>query len=61
MREVEAGGYVTSAQFERYGAMRDVKKINYSSTPRMSCIFSTSSGRGRKQLLVFEPSQTWWT
>ena len=58
MREVEAGGYVTSAQFERYGAMRDVKKINYFLNSSDELYFLYFIREGRKQLLVFEPSQT---
>ncbi len=58
MREVEAGGRVGGTQFDRYASQRDAKKLNYFLNGSDELYFLYYIREGKKQLLIFEPTQT---
>lgn len=56
MREVEAGGWVDGAAYEKYAAMKDVKHLDYFINSKQRLYFLYFIRDGKKTLLLMEPS-----
>ncbi|MDR3085170.1 MAG: hypothetical protein LBU47_02535 [Christensenellaceae bacterium] len=58
LREVEAGGYVDSPNFDKYLQMAGVKRLDFYLNGKERLYYLYFTREGRRQLLVFEPSET---
>lgn len=57
MREVEAGGWVDGAAYDKYDQMREIKRLDYYLNSKSRLYFLFFIRDGKKTLLLMEPSE----